>query len=887
MRWMRAWFQRLSGFFGNKQLRDGEFAEELESHLQMHVEDNLRRGMTQEEARRDALIKLGGVEQVKESYRDQRGVPFLETLWVDVRFGFRMLGKNPGSTAAAAVTLALGIGATTAIFSAVNPILFESLPYPGANRILMIWSVSSSDGSRSHVAFHTYRELAQRSRTLEALAVMKPWLPTLVGAGEPERFDGQFVSASYFRVLGVSPAIGRDFEAADDIRNGPKVVMLSDSLWRRSFGGDRAIIGRQIRLDDSSYTVVGVMARGFENVLAPSAELWTLLQYDPGNMANPYTQEWGHHLRMAGRIRAGVGARQAQGDLEDTAHTRVLEFPRPNFASLERGLIVDSLQNDVTRGVRPALLAILGAVILVLLLACVNVTNLLLARGEQRRGEFALRATLGAGPTRMIRQLLTESVLLAIIGGVLGVALAEFGVRALVALSPPGLPRIGAIGLDGAVLTFAIGVTTIVGLVVGLIPAWHASRKDLQTALQQVSKRTTGGHHLTRRTLVISQLAVALVLLITAGLLLRSLRLLFAVAPGFDSSHLIAMQVQTYGKRYDDDAVCNRFFAQALEAVRQLPGVSAAAFTSQLPMSGEADIYGAHLENDNDLNDSHEVFRYGVTPGYFEAMGIPLRRGRLFDAHDVVQAGVRPVLINDSFAQRKFPGQDPVGQRIRFGGAVDRPWDVIVGVVGDVKQISLAASQSDAVYVPSAQWLWSDGTMTLVVRAQGDSATLIPAIKQAIWSVDKEQPIVRITSMDELIAATAGERHFALILFETFGILALVLAATGIYGVLSSSVSERTHEIGVRAALGAVPASILALILRQGIMLTGFGVAIGLGGAVVASRAVGTLLFGISQLDPITYFSVVALLAGVSVVACSVPAWRAARVDPMVALRHE
>jgi putative ABC transport system permease protein len=611
------------------------------------------------------------------------------------------------------------------------------------------------------------------------------------------------------------------------------------------------------------------------------------LQYDEGNISDPNTQEWGHHLRMLGRARTSVATVQVRKELESIARTPEPEFPRPRFASLGGGFFVDSLQDDVTRGVRPALVAVLGAVVLVLLIACVNVTNLLLARGVQRRAEFALRATLGAGPTRMIRQLLTESLLLAILGGTIGMVFAEFGIRVLVAFSPAELPRIGAIRLDSAVFLFAAAVTTVIGAAVGLIPSLHASRNDLRTSLQEGSKRTTGGHHLTRRTLVISQVALALTLLITTGLLLRSLRLLFAVAPGFDPSHLTTMQVQTYGKRYDDDAVCNRFFAQALEGVRKVPGVSAAAFTSQLPLSGDSDIYGATLENDSNPNDSHEVFRYGVTPGYFGAMGIPLRRGRLFDEHDVLPAAVRPVVINESFAKRKFPGQDPIGQRIRTGGIPTRPWDVIVGVVGDVKQTSLAALQSDAVYVVSSQWLWCDGTMSLVARRQGDGATLIPAIKQAIWSVDKDQPVVRVSSMDDLIATTAAERRFVLVLFEAFGILALALAATGIYGVLSSSVAERTHEIGVRAALGASPLNVLTLILKQGFLLTIVGVAIGLVGGAIASQSVATLLFGVSQLDLVTYAGVLALLLGVSLIACGFPALRAARVDPLVALRYE
>jgi predicted permease len=688
-------------------------------------------------------------------------------------------------------------------------------------------------------------------------------------------------------VLGVPPSLGRDFRASDDEFHGPKVVVLSDEVWRRRFGGDHTVIGRRITLDDDGYTVIGVMPRAFENVLVPSAEIWTPLQYDAGHVASLETREWGNHLRMAGRLRPGVGTDQARRELDAIAHTRVPEFPRPRWASHERGFIVRSLQDEVTRGVRPALVAIVGAVILVLLVACVNVTNLLLARGAERRGEFAMRVALGAGGTRLIRQLLTECLLLATLGGALGMVVAEIGVRALVALSPPELPRVGAIAVNGAVFAFAAGITTLIGLLVGLTPALHASRGDLHAGLQRTSRRSAGGHQLTRRALVVAEVALALVLLVGAGLLLRSLERLFAVAPGFDPSHVLTMQVQTYGRRFDDDSTCHRFFAQALEAVRNVPGVSVAAFTSQLPLGGDPDVYGMRFENDNNLEDSHDVFRYGVSPGYFDTMGIPLRRGRLFDAHDVAGAPVRPVLVNESFARRKFPGRDPVGERVRIGGVPNRPWDVIVGVVGDVKQTSLAVGQEDAAYVTTAQWLWADGTRWLVVRARGDAAPLAPAIRKAIWSVDKDQPIVRVATMDDLLAASAAERRFALILFEAFALVALALAAIGIYGVLSGSVTERMREIGVRSALGASRRDILALVVRQGMTLAGLGMALGLGGAAAATRAIVTLLFGVSRLDPVTYLGVIALLLGVSGIACSVPAWRAARVDPASTLRAE
>ena len=808
-----------------------------------------------------------------------------DEMFQDLRYGMRMLAKKPGFTAVAVITLALGIGASTAIFSAVNPILFEPLPYPQADRIATIWDFGN-EGKRVYVTFGTYREVVERSHSFETSAAMKPWQPTLSGTAQADRFDGQRVSASYFRALGVSPVLGRDFQESDDRLNGPNVVIISDGLWRGRFGEDVAIVGSQVTLDARPYTVIGVMPRAFENVLAPVAEIWSPLQYDTSLL--PDSREWGHHLRMIARLRPGVGTDQANAEINTIAHDPVPEFSRPPHASLDQGLILNSLQDDVTSGVKPALLAVLGAVMLVLAIACVNVTNLLLARGAQRRGEFAMRVALGAGRTRMLRQLLTESLLLAAIGGALGMIVAEFGVRALAVLSPPGLPRAGAIHIDAAVFAFALGITTVIGVVVGLIPALHASRSDLHVGLQQSSHRTAGGHQWLRRTLVVAEVALALVLLVSTGLLLRSLQQLFAIDPGFDTSHMLTMQVQASGRRFDDGAT-HRFFEQALEAVRQVPGVTEAAFTSQLPLSGDLDDgYGVHFESSPTGNPDADngAFRYAVSPGYLDTMGIPLRSGRLLNAHDLPDAPPA-VLISESLAMSKFPGQDPVGQRLRMGPN-DGPWDTVVGVVGNVKQTSLAVTQTDAVYITNAQWRrFADKARWLVVRARGSAAALTPAIKQAIWSVDKDEPIVRLSTMDERLAASAAERRFALVLFETFGLVALALAAIGIYGVLSGSVTERTREIGVRLALGAQRSNILGLVVRQGMTLTGLGVVIGIAGAIAATRAIITLLFGVSRLDPITYLGVIALLVGVSGIACWIPARRATKVDPMTALRHE
>jgi putative ABC transport system permease protein len=812
----------------------------------------------------------------------------------DVRYVLRQLRKSPGFTIICVLTLALGIGASTAIFSAVNPILFEPLSYPHPDRLVMIWN--TYQGARTEIAFGTYRELVERSRSFETMAAFQPWQPAMTGDAQPERLDGQRASASFFRVLGVHPFLGRDFLSSEDVFHGPKVAILSDKLWRRKFNGDRTIIGHQVKLDGDIFTVIGVMPHTFENVLSPSADLWTPLQYDTSQIATNFNSgEWGNHLKMAGRLRPGISRDQGARELNQIARYPLPEFPRPRWASLTHGLISDSLQDDIAQGVKPALLAVFGAVILVLAIACVNVVNLLLARSAQKWGEFAVRAALGASRLRVTRQLITESLPLASLGGVFGIGVAVAGVRILLALSPPGLPRLDVIAVDRVVFAFALGITTLIGLLTGLIPALHFSRKELHLGLERSSRRTAGGHSWTRQGLVITEVALALILLVGAGLLLRSMRRLLATDPGFNPTHVLTMQVQTSGHQFDNlpaspgagDNLRRRFFEQALEAVRQVPGVKQAAFTSLLPLSDDpswVSTYGARFEND-DPQGGHNVFRYAVSSDYCQTMGIPLRSGRFLDKHDTV-AAPQAALISESLAKRQFPGQDPIGKRLHVGPN-DRPWYVVVGVVGDVKQTSLALDQPDAVYISTAQTWFADDTLSLVVRTGEDVASIAPAIRNAIWSVDKDQPIVRAATMSNLVAISEAERNFVLILFEAFGIVALALAAVGMYGVLSGSVTERTCEIGVRAALGASRSNILALVLRRGMRLTGLGVVIGLFGAGAASQALMSLLFGVSRLDMITYLSVIALLAVVSGIACWVPARRAAKVDPMVTLRYE
>jgi len=884
--------RRIANLFHPSRI-DREIDAEMRAHIEMRTADNIAAGMEPDEARRDARLRFGNPVSTRERVAAADMTLGLEDLGRDIRYALRQLRRSPGFALTAIVTLALGIGASTAIFSAVYPILFEPLPYPHASRILTVWDTYKSQ--RIETTFGTYRELAARSRSFESITTFEPWQPVITGADRPERLDGQSVSASYFQVLGVVPALGRDFVSADDVFRGPKVVILSDKLWRRRFGASTTIVGSVVRLNDDRYTVIGVMPHEFENVLSPTAEAWTPLAYDLSALNNFNTWAWGHHLRIAGRLRAGVSFDAARRDLDGIARHPVGAFSRPRWASLSAGLIVASLQNDMVHNVRPALLAVLGAVTLLLVIACVNVTSLLLARGTQRRSEFAVRATLGAARSRLIRQSLTESVLLALLSGVLGIAFAEIGVRILVALSPAGLPRVNAIALNAPVFVFAFCVAALVGLAAGVVPALQAPGTNLQLGLQ-LGSRTTAGHRQTaRRALVVSEVALALMLLVGAGLLMRSMQRLLSVDPGFETVNLLTMQVQTAGHKFDDpglapgagDEARQRFYTQALNEVRTVPGVDAAGFTSLLPLSDDPSwvaLYGAHFENDDPQN-GRNVFRYAISPGYCQAMRIPLRRGRLLDERDTAGAP-QVALISEGLARRQFPNEDALGKRLHVG-PTDRPWYTVVGIVGDVRQTSLELDHPLAVYIPAQQSWFADESLSFVIRARGDAAALAPAVRNAIWRADRDQPIVRVATMAELERLSLSERRFVLVLFEAFGLVALVLAGSGIYGVLSSSVAERTREIGVRAALGATRAGILALILRQGLSLAALGLAIGMGGAMLASRAVASLLFGVSRLDPLTYAGVAALLLGVSAIACLAPGRRAVNIDPVQALRSE
>lgn len=812
--------------------------------------------------------------------RPASGDSTMSLLQSDLRFAWRMLMRRPAFTVLAVFTLALGIGATTAIFSAVNPILFESLPYPNADRIQTIWQ-SIDPAEKNNIGYATYVDILARNKSFSSVAATSYSSATMTSKSEPQFLVGQRVTPSFFTVMGVSPSIGRAFRDEENVRGTQRVVVLANALWRNRFGGDSSIIGKPITLDGNDFIVVGVMPATFENVMSPMAQFYTPLRY---TVDLPQACRTCQHLRIVARRKADVSQSQSQRDLNSIATLLARDFPTEYH---DLGFSTPKLGDDIVTGVRPALLAVLGAVALVLLVACLNVMNLLLARGAQREGEFAVRAALGAGRSRIVRQLLSESVLLALLGGIAGIGVAFAGIRILVALSPSDLPRLSAIQMEGSVLAFAFGTTTLVGVLFGLVPAVQASRSSVQDSIRRNTRRSAATSRFTRSTLVVSEVALAIVLLVGSGLLFRSMEKLFAVNPGFDSNQLLTMQIQSGAGRLRNDTLVSEFFKQSLEAVRSQPGVIAAALTSQLPLSTDGDRYGVHFETQPKFNPEEDRggFRYAVSDQYFETMKIPLVSGRYFAATDIAN-GPPVAIINQSFARSRFGKESPVGQRIKIGG-MQGPWRTIVGIVGDVKQESLASEQLEAVYLPEVQWQFVDYAMTLVVRSKTDAATLVPALRKTIWSIDKDQPLVRIATAEQLMAERAAERRFALVLFEGFAIVALVLAAAGIYGVLSGTVAERNRELGVRAALGATSGNQIAMVLRQGMALTGIGVVVGLGAALASSRVLSSMLYNVSPLDPATYGIVTAALLSVALLACWLPARRASQTSPLEALKSE
>ena len=802
------------------------------------------------------------------------------TFLADLRHGIRLLRRSPGFTILAVLTLSLGVGATTAIFSVADPVLFRPLPFPNADRLVLVGE-RDADGSMSNVGYLTFADLARESRTLERAAAAGSWQVTIDGHGAPERVNGQRVSATFFSMLGVRPALGRDFVADEDTPGSNKVVILSHGLWARRFGSDSSIVGKAISINGTAYLLAGVLPESYESVIAPGAEIWRVLGYDA---SLPYACRTCRHLRMFARLRPEVTPTGAAAELSELSARLVREYPKEYPAA---GAIVQPLGDATMSATRPVLWAVLGASVLVLLIAAANVANLQLARAMRREEEFAIRSALGAGRGRLTAQLLAEGIVLALIGGTAGLLVARFTLGALVDRLPPAMPRLAAIRLDGAALLVGAGITLLLGVAMGLVPAAREGRGPLAGTLRG-GRRLTSGRHLARAGLVVSEVALALMLLIGAGLLARSLLRLLSVDPGFDATHVLTLQAQATGPKYPDSTSVYENHARIIEAVRRLPGVERAGTASQLPLGGNLDSYGINAQDKPLANPELAPYadRYVVSPDFIGAMGIAVRRGRSFTATDNSDAAPLVAIVSAGLASRIWGKEDPIGKRIRMGDP-NGPWRTVVGVAANIHHRALDASESSQIYLPERQWQFADNVVALVVRTRGDPTNLARAVRSAVQALDPAQPITALSSMEQVIAISTTQRRLALLLFVSFAVVALVLAVAGIYGVLAGAVTERTREIGVRTALGATPRAILVMVLLQGARLAAAGLVLGLIGALSLGRFLQSLLYGVGTADPLTLASVALLLGAVALAACLLPAMRALGIDPIAALRAE
>jgi putative ABC transport system permease protein len=797
----------------------------------------------------------------------------------DLRYAFRQLIKAPSFTAIAILTLALGIGACTAIFSVVNVVLLRPLDYPEPGRVVIIRETQLSQFPEFSVSPPNYLDWEKQTKSYEYLAAYSGAGLNLTGEGEPQRLVGVKATAHYFNAYGVKPVLGRMLLPEEDAPGKSHVVVLSYPFWQRVFGGTSDVVGRPIQLNGEPYTVVGVAPAGFG--LTSKIDVWTPMAFKPDETAND--ARGGHYINVVGRLRPGVTVAQARAELEVIASQLAKQYPDSNKGW---GIFLMPLQDYLVRDVRPVLYTLLGAVGCVLLIACANLANLLLARATARHREISIRAALGASRIRLVRQLLTESVVLSLCGGVAGVILARWGLDTLLALAPTSLPRLTEIHLDSGVLIFSLALSIITGLVFGIAPAWLAARADVNEALKQGTRGSTegGARGRLRSALVVLEVTFALMLLGGAGLLARSFMQLAHVDPGFAPENATLLRLSLPQKKYAMPEQQTAFADALLERVKVLPGVQSAGITHSMPLVSDY-VLGFNIEGRPAIapSDLPSTNYYAVTPDYFRAMGIRLIRGRTFTPQDDARAP-RVAVINETMARQHFPNEDPIGKRINITNGPDT-WRQIVGIVGDIKQYGVDKATSAQSYEPFAQVPFS--SLNVVIRTNGAPAALLGALRPAVYAVDKDQPIGTIRPLEEIMAESIASQRFAMTLLTVFSLVALVIAAVGIYGVMAYSVVQRTGEFGIRMALGAQQGDVLRLVLAQGGKLVGLGLIIGLAGTLAASRAMGSMLFNTSAQDPLTLGTITLLLGAVALIACLLPANRATKVNPIEALRAE
>jgi putative ABC transport system permease protein len=881
MRRLRAALIRLGNLF-RRQRREREMAEELESHVQMHIKDNLGSGMTPEEARRQALIKLGGVEQVKEECRDAWGVRIINELAQDIRYGLRQLRRNPGFTAIAVLTLALGIGANTAIFTVVDTVLLRPLPYKDSSRLLWATERFPFNHGAANVISPDFIGWKERNQVFEQIGASGgAGGENLTGSGPAIRVDVTNVTTNFFSMLGVRPLLGRTFLASEGKLGSDHVALLSESLWRKQFGSDPHVLGKTIQLGGSPYTVVGVTPSSLHYA---SADVWTPFALNEERFS-PKSPRWAI-LTVIGRLKPGVKASQAQADLQVITTQMDKEYP-PQASRFRSGVRVEvvPLHEFLVRNVRPLLLILMGAVGFVLLIACLNVANVLLSRGVVRDREIGVRLALGAGRGRLVRQLLTEALLLVLAGGVLGFLAGLATTKILSRLIPTNFPL--SMRLDVRIFAFTAFIAALAVVAFGLAPALFASRRDVNEALKEGSLQAGASRatHRLRGLMAAGEIALSLTLLVGAGLLTRSFLSLTEVKLGFDPHGLLIATVQkTWSSNPGAAQSYANFFQSALAKAQSLPGVNDAAVVSQFPFGPPHN--GTTLIKTKGRGEFHTpqvVMLTSISPDYFRAMNVRLLKGRVFTAQDT--AGAEPVvIINSSLARLLFDEENPLGQKISFGPP-PQAWTEVVGVVADTRNGALEAEPGPQLFTPYFQQ--PSFVMTFVLRTGTHPGSLAGALRKAVQEVDKSQPVFAVETMDDVIASLLAPWRFRTLLLGLFSILALVLAAVGIFGVISYSVSQRTREIGIRVALGAERKDVLRAVLGQGLRLALVGVMIGITGALALTHFLSSLLYGVKPTDPLTFIAVSLILIAVALAACYIPARRASKVDPMVALRYE